>query len=660
MATANKVFVREDYFYCSICLEIFNTPRTLPCLHTFCHSCLVGYIQKILDKPGKQKLFCPVCRAGTKTDILQFKHVEKWVENLPINFTLLSILNERNSTMNLKENNCDPCLREEIEAKAIVYCYDCTEKMCEECKRHHRKSKLSSNHKLIDVKDGCVEKMDLSELEYFFNLSKCPKHGSEDVKYLCKDHDQLCCSECAIVTHRKCEDLVSLADEVKGNEEGNNGESDIQKRLGVVGDYTGKLIEHETKFISDLNTKETEVKSCLKDFKANLDNAYNKLEKRILSEMSTRKSALTKASSLQKESAERLKDNIRQSAEKLKKASKLGTARHIFLLKREMGKDIEVYEKTCTGLQQQSSTTLLTIAEASPLQEAVKAVHNFFKVEKTMTESLPPFMMRGRDFNDRKITLMKTFDLQMNKQPRYCLWIENSIVVAFFSSTTIIAYNSENGSILSSFGCSSPPTDLATLENGEFAVALPTSNKIDILKIHKNQMSYVRLLVNSKLELTAYSRRNKQLLAMSRSDRMIRKFTLEGRNAGEIKFSGISSNDIGSAYNIYFDDEYNRIYISSHMGSGPLHCVDESGKSEFQYKIQCPWSVITDIEGNVYVASYSNHCIQQLNREGQLLKEIVSADSVQYPMAMSFNNQMNKMVITCDSSNKKMQIYQFE
>ncbi|XP_053382714.1 E3 ubiquitin-protein ligase TRIM71-like [Mercenaria mercenaria] len=632
MATANKVFVRKDYFYCSICLEIFNTPRTLPCLHTFCHSCLEGYIQKILDKPGKQKLFCPVCRADTKTDNLQLKYVEKWVENLPINFTLFSILNERNSTMNLKENNCDPCLREGIKVKAIVYCYDCTEKMCEECKRHHRKSKLSSNHKLIDVKDGCVEKMDLSELEYFSNLSKCPKHGSEDVKYLCKDHDQLCCSECAIVTHRKCEDLVSLADEVNGNEE-KNDESDIQKRLEVVDDHAYKLIDHEKKFISDLNTKETEVKSCLKDFKVNLDDAYNKLEKRILSEMSTRKLALTKASSLQKESAERLKDDIRQSAEKLEKAHKFGTARHLFLLKREIGKDINVYEETFTGLQQQSSTTLLTIAEACPLQEAVKTVQYLFKVEETMTESRPHFMMRGRNFKDRKMTLMKEFGLQMYNEPRYCLWIENSIIiVAFYSSETIVAFNSENGSVLSSYKCSSPPTGLASLENGEFAVALPTSNKIDILKIHENQMSYVRLLVTSRSDVIAYRRWNKQLLAMSRSEGMIRKFTLEGRNAEDIKMSSISSNDIGNTCNIYFDNENHRIYISSHS-SGRLHCFDASGKSVFQYGIPHPWSVITDIQGNVYVASYSNNCIQQLNREGQLLREIISVNNIQHPMA---------------------------
>ncbi|XP_053382716.1 uncharacterized protein LOC128549629 [Mercenaria mercenaria] len=660
MATVNKVFVREDYFYCSICLEIFNTPRTLPCLHTFCHSCLVGYIQKILDKPGKQKLFCPVCRADTKTYKVQL-HVEKWVESLPINFILLSILNERNSTMNPKENHCDPCLREEIEAKAIIYCYDCSEKLCEECKRHHRKSKSSSKHKLIDASEQCGD-FDLTELDYFINLSKCPKHGSEDVKYLCKDHDQLCCSECAIVTHRKCEDLVSLADEVKGNEN-ENGESDIQKRLELVDDHTDKLIEHEKKFISDLNAKETEVKSYLKDFKANLDDAYNKLEIRILSEMSTRKLALSNASSSQKESVESLKDDIRQSAEKMKKASELGTARHIFLLKREMGKDIKLYEETCTILQQQSSKTLLTVTETSPLQEAVKTIHDLFKVQETMTESHPPFMTRARDFKDRKMTLMKEFDLQMNYQPQYCLWMENSIIVDFFDSETIIAYNSENGSVLSFFECSSPPMGLATLENAEFAVALPKSNKIDILKIHRNQMSYVRLLVNSRSELIAYNRRDKRLFALSKSQGTVNKFCLDGRDSGMINLQSNEKNVLAGAYNVAFDQSFNFMYISSH-DTHKLLCIDLTGKPVFTYchqNLRHPWSVTADNGGNIYVASYTSNCVHQLSIKGQLVREIATVDhNIESSLAISFNKQMNEFVITCDAPKKCMKIFQFE
>ena len=48
--------ISEDFLSCTICLELFKTPKILPCLHTFCEQCLVKLA-------GKTKsLRCPECR----------------------------------------------------------------------------------------------------------------------------------------------------------------------------------------------------------------------------------------------------------------------------------------------------------------------------------------------------------------------------------------------------------------------------------------------------------------------------------------------------------------------------------------------------------------------------------------------------------------------
>ena len=45
---------------CSICLEIFDDPRTLPCQHSFCKKCLENFV----DGKREDELNCPVCRCN--------------------------------------------------------------------------------------------------------------------------------------------------------------------------------------------------------------------------------------------------------------------------------------------------------------------------------------------------------------------------------------------------------------------------------------------------------------------------------------------------------------------------------------------------------------------------------------------------------------------
>ncbi|XP_071154413.1 uncharacterized protein [Mytilus edulis] len=47
---------------CKLCLGIFNHPKLLPCLHSFCLGCLQAYIHKSPDNIQERKLLCPICQ----------------------------------------------------------------------------------------------------------------------------------------------------------------------------------------------------------------------------------------------------------------------------------------------------------------------------------------------------------------------------------------------------------------------------------------------------------------------------------------------------------------------------------------------------------------------------------------------------------------------
>ena len=59
MANASSTLVEKlnrDFLECGICLDRFQKPRALPCLHSFCHCCLESFCK------GKQQVLCPNCK----------------------------------------------------------------------------------------------------------------------------------------------------------------------------------------------------------------------------------------------------------------------------------------------------------------------------------------------------------------------------------------------------------------------------------------------------------------------------------------------------------------------------------------------------------------------------------------------------------------------
>ncbi|KAF3840913.1 hypothetical protein F7725_006775 [Dissostichus mawsoni] len=72
--------IDKQFLVCSICLDHYHNPKVLPCLHTFCESCLQNYIP-----PESLTLSCPVCR---QTSILP----EKGVSALQNNFFITNLM----------------------------------------------------------------------------------------------------------------------------------------------------------------------------------------------------------------------------------------------------------------------------------------------------------------------------------------------------------------------------------------------------------------------------------------------------------------------------------------------------------------------------------------------------------------------------------------
>jgi len=101
MATAASVIT--DLTTCPICLEVFDNPKSLPCLHAFCLKCLERHFRD--ERPGYE-VPCPLCKK-------EFEIPSDGLSGLQHHFFIQRLVDARKAVS--EESNgvrCEVCLEE--------------------------------------------------------------------------------------------------------------------------------------------------------------------------------------------------------------------------------------------------------------------------------------------------------------------------------------------------------------------------------------------------------------------------------------------------------------------------------------------------------------------------------------------------------------------
>lgn len=186
----------DSSFRCLLCFQSYQTPRVLPCLHTFCLKCLDSYIQS--ESTETDKTFpCPACEKPT-TSSCPWSPVNTWASFLPPP-------QDRDGS----ELLCGGCVRDGEETVADFWCRACGEGLCTPCKVAHRRNKATTDHKVAEA--GHVAMADPDPNMVTGNES-CPQHPNKTLEVYCLDHGVICCVLCLAISHRECKHVKSIDD----------------------------------------------------------------------------------------------------------------------------------------------------------------------------------------------------------------------------------------------------------------------------------------------------------------------------------------------------------------------------------------------------------------------------------------------------------------
>ncbi|XP_071952506.1 uncharacterized protein [Antedon mediterranea] len=220
--------ISEKVLLCSICHEVFQTPKTLGCQHSFCLKCIQTWVEK-----SGGKLTCPMCRQ-------EFQVPSNGVDGLPSSYFINQLLEYTKET---KENvasvkSCVMCNK-----AATAHCMECSAYLCKQCGENHCKILPCRDHKVMSLNQYMA--MDAAERTAAKPVM-CPKHTSVSVEFYCNTCNQPVCMKCTVVSH-KGHDLQELDTAFK------------------------RFKDEANKILNDCTTEEKEMKAELKIHIGNIE-----------------------------------------------------------------------------------------------------------------------------------------------------------------------------------------------------------------------------------------------------------------------------------------------------------------------------------------------------------------------------------------------------
>lgn len=190
-SSASNLHSLKEKITCRVCNKQYNTPKTLPCLHSYCLSCLAS-LQ--LSELAMKKLVCPEC---DKTVVIDGDSLNGLPDAFCINrqireFTFLQKVH------GIVDTKCEKCTGKSV--KATSFCDGCGKFVCDLCVTIHKSWSEFSSHKLLSLSDlkECYHKYIPNDA----TPTRCVQHEKECTVY-CETCQREICHECIIRSHRE-------------------------------------------------------------------------------------------------------------------------------------------------------------------------------------------------------------------------------------------------------------------------------------------------------------------------------------------------------------------------------------------------------------------------------------------------------------------------
>ncbi|XP_039608616.1 E3 ubiquitin/ISG15 ligase TRIM25-like isoform X2 [Polypterus senegalus] len=253
-----QMFVSQDKFTCSVCLDALTDPVSIPCGHNFCLKCLTDCWDQ------SQECSCPQCRHTftTRPELNRNTLLNEVIKKLKK--TTISPPSSQNYA-GPGDVECDVCTGKKF--TAVKSCLTCMASFCPSHLQPHYEGAAWKGHKLVDPDGYLKEKL-------------CEKH-QKSLEMFCRTDDSCICTMCAVTGHKNHEMAVLETEREEKQKQLGETLSEIRRRL----EKREKKLKETKRTVEQMKISvKTEVEENEKSFTTlirRIEEAHRKLTERI-------------------------------------------------------------------------------------------------------------------------------------------------------------------------------------------------------------------------------------------------------------------------------------------------------------------------------------------------------------------------------------------
>ena len=651
---------RKESQNCPVCLEHFKQPRKLPtCKHVFCETCLsdtVGKLKTRDDESGDESGFpCPLCRVvnhcpGNTKELLTWVRTLEMAEQTEVKVKNMEV--------------CMPCKKLNNNTRAVKYCLDCRESLCAQCFEETQKFIGFQGHIVVEINGDAHDNKNKRDMnEALAEYMKCTNHPDKNVTFICEDHDELCCPNCILTNHRKCDKVTLLQNIPK-----EDSEKEVDKLEGSLADLTvfcQSIVEAIKETETENKASAENVRQTITDMRTKVNHLFDVLEETISQECK----AIVKKGSI---SNEAVLQEVQGILAKLKFASALleerrgqNSLRDVLLkrLQRRLNEfEMKIIE-TVHGLKKFGLELRVESLLKDFVEVDVNQTTRLISVNETENKlTVPKF--GGLKKLEYDITKIGTYRIKSTagSYPTYCdleYTPENQLIIVDsnygYACLTSMEYRVSASCKFRTFNTgkeedgSKSPSSVTVLQNGIMIVSHLNRNKL--FAVNVDETLEILAEINAPYKAKAMCALNDGHLAVSWKEPVafgivsLNSFKLEEKSY----FDRDKSGRVIKSFDYMAVDQITSQVIQPCTVDKAVFCFDIHGNPLFEYRhddLQQPMGVGIDVSGNIYVCDKVKSTIHIMSSTGTPIR--VHRDGCpERPLAISFNRDKTTFVVTC-------------